>query len=118
MNTQPTFRPLAVSSMVRITVNGDDVDVPSEATVAAALLLAVGASPSRFTPVSGAPRAPYCMMGVCFECLVEIDDRANRQACLVMVRPGMNVCTQYGVRAIDSAIPLPTEAEIGTLDAI
>ena len=45
-------------------------------TVAAALL-AAGIDHCRTTPVSGAPRAPYCLMGVCFDCLV--DDRRRRQ---------------------------------------
>src|SRR6218665_1805772 len=48
------------------------------ATVAAALL-ANGVTACRATPVSGAPRAPYCMMGICFECLVVIDGIGNRQ---------------------------------------
>jgi hypothetical protein len=34
------------------------------------------------------------MMGVCFECLVTIDDHANRQGCMVRVRAGMRVETQ------------------------
>ena len=56
----------------------------------AALLLA-GAVPSRANPVSGAPRAPYCMMGVCFECLVEIDGIPERQACMIAAAEGMRV---------------------------
>ena len=62
-------------------------------TVAAALL-AAGIDHCRTTPVSGAPRAPYCMMGVCFDCLVTIDGVGNRQGCLVPVREGMEVETQ------------------------
>ena len=57
-------------------------------TVAAALL-AAGFDHCRTTPISGAPRAPYCMMGVCFDCLVTIDGIGNRQGCLVQVREGM-----------------------------
>ena len=57
-------------------------------TVAAALL-AAGIDHCRTTPVTGAPRAPYCLMGVCFDCLVTIDGVGNRQACLVPVREGM-----------------------------
>jgi predicted molibdopterin-dependent oxidoreductase YjgC len=68
-------------------------------TVAAALL-AAGIDHCRTTPVSGAKRAPYCMMGVCFECLVTIDGIGNRQACLIPAREGMRVETQTGARAI------------------
>jgi sarcosine oxidase subunit alpha len=46
----------------------------------------------------GAPRAPYCLMGVCFDCLVTIDGVGSRQACLVPVQRGMNVETQQGRR--------------------
>ena len=66
-------------------------------TVAAALL-AAGLSHCRTTPVSGVPRAPYCMMGVCFDCLVTIDGVGSRQACLVPVQAGMAIETQLGKR--------------------
>ena len=39
------------------------------------------------------------MMGVCFECLVEIDGVANRQACLVAVEAGMKIRSQEGARS-------------------
>ena len=39
-------------------------------------------------------RGPYCMMGVCFECLVEIDGRPNQQACQAMIRDGMQIRRQ------------------------
>lgn len=66
-------------------------------TVATALL-AAGVSVFRSTPVSGSPRAPWCMMGICFECLVEIDGTPNCQACQVAVTPGMRVARQQGAR--------------------
>jgi predicted molibdopterin-dependent oxidoreductase YjgC len=40
------------------------------------------------------PRGPYCMMGVCFECLVEINGRPNQQACQITVRDGMMIQRQ------------------------
>jgi len=57
-------------------------------TVAAALMVA-GINKFHNSPVSEEPRGPYCMMGVCFECLVEIDGVGHQQACLVFVRDGM-----------------------------
>ena len=62
----------------------------------AAALLVHNAGAFRTTPVSGAPRAPYCLMGVCFECLVEVDGVPNRQACMMEVRDGMQVRRQRG----------------------
>ena len=40
-------------------------------------------------------------MGVCFECLVTIDGRANQQGCMIAVTPGMRVDTQRGARLLD-----------------
>lgn len=76
--------------------DGRRVDAVAGDTVASALL-AAGETTFRSTPVSDAPRGPFCMMGVCFECLVEIDDIANRQACMTRVRDGMVVRRQRGV---------------------
>ena len=78
-------------------VDGIAVAARQGDTVAAALL-AAGFDHCRTTPVTGAPRAPYCMMGVCFDCLVTIDGVGNRQGCLVPVREGMRVETQHGKR--------------------
>jgi D-hydroxyproline dehydrogenase subunit gamma len=76
----------------RLTVYVDDM--PCEAChgdTVAALLLASESIVHRLSIVSGSPRAPWCMMGVCFECLVEIDGKPYQQACLVPVRPGMRI---------------------------
>jgi len=85
------------SAPVAITVDGKSISARAGDTVAAALL-AAGIDHCRTTPVSGAPRAPYCLMGVCFDCLVTIDGVGSRQACLVPVREGMAVETQRGKR--------------------
>jgi D-hydroxyproline dehydrogenase subunit gamma len=82
---------------VRLTIDGRPVAAAPGDSVAAALL-AAGVVACRTTPVSGAPRAPYCMMGVCFDCLVTIDGVGSRQACLTRVRDGMVVETQQGKR--------------------
>lgn len=66
----------------------------------AAVLLTTQINSFRRTPISGAPRAPYCMMGVCFDCLVTIDGVGNRQGCLVRVHHGMRICTQSGERDV------------------
>jgi predicted molibdopterin-dependent oxidoreductase YjgC len=84
---------------VRFDYEGREIVARPGDSVAAALLLA-GETSLRATPVSGAPRAPYCMMGVCFECLVEIDGVGNRQACLTPVVAGMRVRRQRGARGV------------------
>ncbi|MCW2240055.1 (2Fe-2S)-binding protein [Azospirillum canadense] len=92
--------PNASGERVSFTIDGRAAEALSGDSVAAALI-ANGVSACRTTPVSGAPRAPYCMMGVCFDCLVTIDDVGNQQGCLVRVRPGMRVETQNGKREIE-----------------
>lgn len=78
-------------------------DQPIEARLGesvAACLLRTGTGYFRTTPVSGAPRLPYCMIGHCFDCLVDIDGVGNRQACLTPVREDMRVRSQSGAAAV------------------
>jgi predicted molibdopterin-dependent oxidoreductase YjgC len=79
--------------LVSFTFEGRALDATADDSVASALLVA-GEKVLRFSPVSGAQRSPFCMMGVCFECLVEIDGVPNRQACMLNVEEGMVVCRQ------------------------
>lgn len=85
--------------VVRLSYEDREIAARPGDSVATALLLADETS-LRTTPVSGAPRAPFCMMGVCFECLVEIDGTGNRQACLTPVAAGMRVKRQRGARHV------------------
>lgn len=97
------FKPLPDTPQESVTVHvdGRTVTVPAGLTAAAAMLMhATGAT--RTTPVSGSPRAPYCMMGVCFECLMEIDGEPNQQGCLVVVAEGMRIDRQLGKRKVAS----------------
>ena len=82
---------------ITLKIDGRSIRARRGDTVAAAML-AAGIDHCRTTPVSAAPRAPYCLMGVCFECLVAVDGVGNRQGCLVPVRDGMTVETQQGKR--------------------
>ena len=95
------FKRLATTeaSSVDIEVDGRSIDARAGESVAAALLNA-GCVPFRHTPLSGAPRTPVCMMGVCFDCLVEIDGVPNVQSCMVTVRSGMRIRTQHAAREV------------------
>jgi len=94
------FKRLPDERTDRVTIEFEGANIEARAgdTVAAAVL---AASPghTRTTPVSGAPRLPYCLMGTCFDCLMEIDGVPNRQACMTVVRDGMRVKRQNGKRA-------------------
>lgn len=90
--------PSSTTELVTIAFDGAALKVPVGINVAAALLTQ-GVRDFRATAVSGSSRAPFCMMGVCFECLVEIDGVPARQSCLISVRDGMQIRRQEG--AID-----------------
>jgi predicted molibdopterin-dependent oxidoreductase YjgC len=92
--------PDAECVMIEVTVDGRPERVRDGDTVAAALV-SLGMGANRVSDVSGAPRGPYCMMGVCFECLVTIDGVGNRQGCLIPVQAGMRIECQTTRRGID-----------------
>jgi predicted molibdopterin-dependent oxidoreductase YjgC len=87
------------SAEIRFSFDGREIVARRGESVAMALL-AEGETRLRETPVSAALRSPYCMMGVCFDCLVEIDGVGNRQACLTQVVDGMQVRRQRGARGV------------------
>jgi hypothetical protein len=69
---------------------GQAVPFSAGQSVASALLCA-GIVTCRTTLLSNAPRAPYCMMGVCFECAVFVEGVGVRQACMLPAVAGMKV---------------------------
>ncbi|MCC7274929.1 MAG: (2Fe-2S)-binding protein [Alphaproteobacteria bacterium] len=94
--------PDPAGGVVTVIVEGRPCEVGPNDTAAAAALLA-GIGHTRTSPVTGEPRAPFCMMGVCHECLMVIDGVPSRQACLVTVREGMRIDRQVGPRALQPA---------------
>ena len=82
--------------VVVIDFEGTDVAAAAGDTVACALL-AAGVDGFRTTPVSGSRRAPHCLIGQCFDCLVRIDGVPGQRACLLPVSPGMRVERMSGV---------------------
>jgi len=85
-------------STLTLYIDGKPVKAEAGETVAA-VLLRQEALASRTSPVHGSPRAPFCMMGVCFDCLAIVDGAASTQSCLVTVQEGMRVERQYGRRS-------------------
>jgi D-hydroxyproline dehydrogenase subunit gamma len=84
-----------------LTIWFDDRPIPTRSGDSIAVaLLAAGITTTRTTPVAGAPRGPYCMMGACFECLAEVDGRANVQTCMTQARDGMRLRRQDGARTL------------------
>lgn len=76
---------------VTLLIDGVPRRVAADATVAVALL-ANGTTAFR-RATNGAPRAPVCGMGTCYECRVTIDGAVGVRACITPVREGMQVET-------------------------
>nr|WP_315597324.1 (2Fe-2S)-binding protein [uncultured Cupriavidus sp.] len=94
--------PTELQATVVIYVEGQEVYARVGQTLATALL-AAGVVPFRKTAVSGAPRAPLCLMGACFDCVVEVDGAQNVQSCMAEVREGMQVRLPSGARRVETA---------------
>ncbi|WP_340117006.1 (2Fe-2S)-binding protein [Pelagibius sp. 7325] len=82
-----------------VVIDGETV-AASDGEMLAAVLLRTPPFYARRTPVSDSPRAPYCLMGVCFDCLATVDGIASVQTCLTPVRDGMRVERQAGLREL------------------
>ncbi|MGX9353139.1 (2Fe-2S)-binding protein [Shimia sp. W99] len=89
MKTASPFLELDNEPRVNVVFDGNALSLPEGANLAAALM-AAGVKVFRQTPVSGAPRGPFCMMGACFDCLVEIDG-TTKQACMTVVTDGLEI---------------------------
>jgi predicted molibdopterin-dependent oxidoreductase YjgC len=61
-----------------------------------AALLASGRRSLRETPRLGTARGAYCGIGLCFDCVMVVDGRANVRTCRTSVQEGMVVETQKG----------------------
>jgi len=91
---KPAFLELTQGARrVPVRFAGETLMLPEGANLAAALL-AAGVTVFRHTPVSGAPRGPFCMMGACFDCLVEVDGSV-RQACMIEVAEGLEIARPH-----------------------
>jgi predicted molibdopterin-dependent oxidoreductase YjgC len=94
------FTPIG-SPEATITIFLDDRPIPArEGEMIAACLFRAGVPYFRTTPVQGEPRLPFCMIGHCFDCLIEIEGVGSRQACLSSVADGMRLRTQQGAASV------------------
>ena len=99
MNIASRFQTLPEEGhSVQFTLDGAPVTARAGTSLAAALLAHSGEA-SRQTE-NGAGRTAYCMMGVCFDCLVDVDGTPNTQACMTVVQDGMVVRRQMGLRGL------------------
>ena len=78
------------SQKINIVVNGKPCKAYKGETVHAALL-AAGYRVLRKTPKTHQPRGIFCGMGVCYDCLVTINNVPNQRACMTQVENRMEI---------------------------
>jgi aerobic-type carbon monoxide dehydrogenase small subunit (CoxS/CutS family) len=77
---------------VEITVDGEPIQAYEGESLAVALM-AAGRRAFRHTDPGGQPRGIFCGIGVCFDCVVTVDNLQHIRACITPVRQGMQVLT-------------------------
>lgn len=88
------------AAALTIYIDGRPVEAGSGESVAA-VLLRQEEPWSRLTPDTRCRRAPYCMMGVCFECVAEMEAGRSVQTCLTPVREGLRIVRRLGKRSLN-----------------
>jgi predicted molibdopterin-dependent oxidoreductase YjgC len=79
-----------MSHKINATFNNRPLTAEDGTTVGAALM-ANGVTSGRNTRKEGKPRGLFCGIGVCFDCLVEVDGEPNQRACMVRLTDGMRI---------------------------
>ena len=74
-----------------IRVNGSEVRVVAETSVAAAMLMAGAACR---VSIGGESRGPLCGMGICMECRATVNGQRHQRTCQLLCAPGMEVVTE------------------------
>ncbi|MBY5760140.1 (2Fe-2S)-binding protein [Rhizobium leguminosarum] len=75
---------------VEITIDGHVV-AANDGEPLAAVFLRLDDIHTRTSFPSAQLRAPYCMMGICFECVVHVEDIGAIRSCQQTVHAGMKV---------------------------
>lgn len=74
----------------------------------AAALTEAGIRSWRTTRFNSEPRGVFCGIGVCFDCLVQINGRENQRACLAPATPNARVtCQVFSSRIRDTSSRIP-----------
>jgi len=91
--------PAGHNMTLTIDLDGRSVSACAGETVAS-VILRENEAWCRTTPISHARRGPYCMIGVCFDCLMSIDGVGVVRSCQTYVHVGMKVRRQNGARVL------------------
>ena len=107
-NTPLRLADASPESAFTLRIDDREIEALPGLTIAAALLR-VDVPSWRRTRVTGEPRGVFCGIGVCFDCLVTVNDRPNQRACITPARPGDVVRTQTGTGHGDGERPGPDD---------
>ena len=83
--------------------DGRPVPFRSGQTIGAALV-AAGIHSWRTTRQHARPRGIFCGIGICYDCLLTVNGRPNRRACLELAASGLTVASQEGTGHADLAM--------------
>ena len=79
------------TTLSEITIFWEDRPLTAyQGELVASVLLRHGISITHHGPTTGS-RGPYCMMGVCFDCLVDVDNRKAIQSCQLVAKDGLRL---------------------------
>jgi D-hydroxyproline dehydrogenase subunit gamma len=92
----------AAADALSIVVDGDTVNGLAGQTIAG-VLLGSGRLAWRKTTGDGSPRGVFCGIGVCFDCIVEVNGVRDVRACQRRAADGDRVTSQHD--------PLPGDSE-------
>lgn len=101
MRNEHSFR-IDDKSVIRgraVTMTIDESEVSAFEGESVASVMMVEGKVAMRTTTDDQPRGVFCGMGVCFDCLVIVDDVPNTRACMTWVKEGMRVKTQKGLSA-------------------
>ena len=105
-----------MNEVVNFTFDGRQIRVRAGISLAAALTEA-GIRKFRVDP-RGEPRGVFCGMGVCQDCLVEVDHIPNQRACMTKVEEGLAVCTQAALPRLEEGPERVTDAVVEAPDVL
>ena len=86
---------------ITLTIDGKPLECAAGLTLAAAMYQN-NQRVLRTTPRDGLQRSLFCGMGLCYDCLVKVNGRANIRACQTIVSDNMQVLTQQGEPDLES----------------
>jgi predicted molibdopterin-dependent oxidoreductase YjgC len=88
--------PIRPSAPAPVTITVDGVPAAGVAGQSlAGVILASGSLGFRRTSVEGRPRGVFCGIGVCYDCLVEVNGQRDVRACQRRAAAGDAVVTQH-----------------------